>query len=286
MEQTRIEYREKQLTGERALFMTRGADIVDCIFSDGESPLKESSDITVTNTSFQWKYPLWYCSDVTVRDSSFFEMARAGIWYTKNISLTDCLYQAPKGFRRVTGAVLENVDFPHADETLWNCSDIKIHKMLARGDYFAMNSSNLTINGLNLAGNYSFDGCSNVTVTNSKLISKDAFWNCKNVAVKNSYISGEYTGWNSEDVTFEHCTLESLQGFCYMKNLKIVDCVILNTNLAFEYSTVDVTTRSSIKSVKNPLGGSISCAGIGELIFDDNAVNAENTKITINGKEK
>jgi hypothetical protein len=286
MEQTRIEYREKQLTGERALFMTRGADIVDCIFSDGESPLKESSDITVTNTSFQWKYPLWYCSDVTVRDSSFFEMARAGIWYTKNISLTDCLYQAPKGFRRVSSAVLENVDFPHADETLWNCSDIKIHKMLARGDYFAMNSSNLTIDGLNLAGNYSFDGCSNVTVTNSKLISKDAFWNCKNVTVKNSYISGEYTGWNSEDVTFEHCTLESLQGFCYMKNLKIVDCVILNTNLAFEYSTVDVTTRSSIKSVKNPLGGSISCAGIGELIFDDNDVNAENTKITINGKEK
>ena len=118
------EIRNQKLTGERALFMSKGLSIRDSIFLDGESPLKECHDISVEGSSFQWKYPLWYCSDVRVRDCTFFEMARAGIWYTENISMKDCLYQAPKGLRRVRNLELEDVDFPHADETLWYCSGV------------------------------------------------------------------------------------------------------------------------------------------------------------------
>ena len=122
-----MELRQQRFTGERALFMNRDLHIADSIFADGESPLKESRSITIDNCSFQWKYPLWYCRDIEVKNSSFFEMARAGIWYTHNVSLTDCLYEAPKGFRRVEGLKLEHVDFPHADETLWHCNQLEMH---------------------------------------------------------------------------------------------------------------------------------------------------------------
>ncbi len=273
------EIRDQRLTGERALFMKKDILVEDSIFADGESPLKEGKNIKVKNSSFQWKYPLWYCSNVEVSDCSFFEMARAGIWYTNNITLNKCLYQAPKGFRRVDGLVLDDVDMPNALETLWQCKNAKLLNCSVKGDYFAMNCENLYIDSLNLCGNYSFDGCRNVEVHNSKLLTKDAFWNCENVTVYDSYISGEYTGWNSSNVTFVNCTLESLQGFCYMKNVKLVNCKVMNTNLAFEYSTVDAEITTSIDSVKNPLGGKITCRGIKEIIFDDSNVDRNATEI-------
>ena len=41
------EYNRALLTGERALFDVHGVSINDCIFADGESPLKECSDIVM-----------------------------------------------------------------------------------------------------------------------------------------------------------------------------------------------------------------------------------------------
>ena len=73
------EIKEQRLTGERALFRSKDLSIEYSIFADGESPLKESRDISLKNTSFQWKYPLWYCRNITVQDCDFAEMARAGI---------------------------------------------------------------------------------------------------------------------------------------------------------------------------------------------------------------
>lgn len=42
-------------TGERPLFHGEHLEIGDTIFGEGESPLKESSDITLKNSMFQWK---------------------------------------------------------------------------------------------------------------------------------------------------------------------------------------------------------------------------------------
>ena len=225
---------------------------------------------------------MWYCSDIDVKDSTFFEMARAGIWYTDNIALKDVLYEAPKGFRRCRGIKLDNVNFLIADETLWSCCDISMHNVSAKGNYFAMNSRDIKIDGFNLAGNYSFDGCENVEVNNAKMISKDAFWNCNNVVVKNSYICGEYIGWNSQNVTLENCVIESNQGFCYMKNVTLKNCKLLNTDLAFEYvSDIDAEVTSKIISVKNPISGRIKATGIEEIIFDDENIDKEATEIVV-----
>lgn len=273
------EIKEQRLTGERALFRSKDLSIEYSIFADGESPLKESRDISLKNTSFQWKYPLWYCRNITVQDCDFAEMARAGIWYTDNITVADTLYEAPKGFRRVKGLTLRNVDLPHAEETLWHCSDVTLENVVAKGDYFAMNCGHMKLDQFRLVGNYCFDGCHDVEVHHAKMLSKDAFWNCENIMVYDSYICGEYLGWNSRNVTFVNCVIESLQGMCYMDNVVMKNCRLLNTTLAFEYSTADVETAGRIESVKNPSAGVIRAGEIGELILNEKEIDPAKTSI-------
>ena len=268
-------------TGERALFASQGIELDCCTFADGESPLKESRDLSLSGCIFKWKYPLWYCKDVTVRDSSLLETARSGIWYTENIEMTDCLIEAPKTFRRSRGITLRGCSMPKAYESLWGCENVEIEQLRATGDYFGMGSKNVTVTDLDLSGNYAFDGGENIVVKNSKLLSKDAFWNCKNVTVIDSVIIGEYLGWNSENLTFINCTVDSDQGLCYIRNLTMKNCRFLNTGLAFEYSSVDVEAISPIDSVKNPECGRIVAPEISEVIMEESRVDVTKTEIII-----
>ncbi|MCM8709922.1 DUF3737 family protein [Clostridium sp. SYSU_GA19001] len=270
---------QKYLTGERALFKSKDLKIIDCTFAEGESPLKESENLIIENSIFKWKYPLWYCSDVTVLNSTLLETARSGIWYTKNINIKESTIEAPKTFRRSKNITLENVSMPISQETLWNCEGIKLTNVTARGDYFGMNSKNIKANNFHLTGNYAFDGCKNIEIYNAKMLSKDAFWNCEDVVVYDSLIIGEYLGWNSKNLTFINCTIDSLQGLCYIENLVLKNCKLLNTTLAFEYSTVNAEVISNIDSVMNPISGIIKAKSIGELILDETKINPEQTKI-------
>lgn len=278
------EIRQSFLTGERSLFKQNNLKIYDSTFADGESPLKHSSNIELYRSMFKWKYPLWYSKNISLKDCTLFEMARAGIWYTENISIEDSIIEAPKNFRRSKGINLTNVSFPNAEETLWNCDNIKLNNVTAKGNYFAMNSKNIVIDKLSLVGNYSFDGVKNVEVHNSKLLSKDAFWNSENVTVYNSFISGEYLGWNAKNLTLVNCTIESLQGMCYIENLVMKNCRLLNTTLAFEYSTVNAEIDGKIDSVLNPSGGIIRATYIDKLIVEKDKVDVDKTTIICNEK--
>ena len=279
IEKKRTEIDNQVLTGERALFQGHDLLIQDTIFVDGESPLKESRNIELLNCMFKWKYPLWYAKHIAVKNSTWFEMGRAGVWYTDDISVEDCAIEAPKNFRRCHDVTLRNVSFPNAAETLWNCDGVTLDQVVATGDYFAMNSQNMDIRGLTLYGNYSFDGVQNVTIRHSRLLSKDAFWNSDHVTVYNSFISGEYLGWNAKNLTLINCTVESLQGMCYIDNLVMKNCKLLNTTLAFEYSTVDAEIDSRIDSVMNPTSGIIRADSIGELIMERDKIDPEKTTI-------
>lgn len=273
-------YSDMIFTGERALYGVNDVYVVNSRFCDGESPLKESSDIEVAKSVFAWKYPFWYCKNVKVTDCTWEEMGRAGVWYTDNMLVKDSIIEAPKNFRRCNGLELVNVDFKLAEETLWSCNNIKMTNVSAKGNYFAMNSSNIEVDGFTLDGNYSFDGCKNVKVSNSKLISKDAFWNAENVTVVNTYISGEYLGWNSKNLTFIDCTIESLQGLCYIDNLVMKNCKLVNTNLAFEYcSDIEAKIDGKVDSVFNPISGVIEADEIEELIVEKDLVDPSKTRI-------
>ena len=273
------EIRQQYLTGERPLFMGKDLKICDTIFDDGESPLKESRNIELYGSMFKWKYPLWYSKDILAEDCTWFEMARAGVWYTDNITVRNAMIEAPKNFRRCHGVVLENVDFPNAQETLWSCEQVKMDRVTAKGDYFAMNCTDMKLNDFKLVGNYSFDGAKNVEIRNAKMLSKDAFWNSENVTVYDSFISGEYLGWNAKNLTLVNCTIESLQGMCYIDNLVMKNCKLINTTLAFEYSTVDADIHGKIDSVLNPSGGTIRAEHIGDLIIEKDKIDPSKTKI-------
>ena len=274
------EYRQQFFSGERALFAEDGARIYDSIFDDGESPLKESKNIELYSSQFKWKYPIWYSENILVSNCNWFEMARSGVWYTNNITVKDSLITAPKNFRRCDGVTLENVNLTNAEETFWSCKNIKLTNVTAKGHYFGMNSENIEIDNLKLDGNYSFDGAKNITVRNSVLLSKDSFWNTDNVTVYDSYICGEYLGWNAKNLTFVNCTIESLQGLCYIDNLTMKNCKLINTTLAFEYAKdIDAEITTKIDSVFNPTSGTITAPEIETLIVEKDMVNPESTNI-------
>ncbi|BDR53377.1 hypothetical protein KIM372_12840 [Bombiscardovia nodaiensis] len=270
---------QEQLTGERAAFRAHDHSYENVTFADGESPLKHARNIRLTGSLFKWKYPLWYCQQVCMEDCTLFEMARSGVWYTHDIAIRNSTIEAPKTFRRSSGIRLENVTIPNADETLWTCSEIDMSEVSAQGDYFGKDSCHIHARHFNLAGNYVFDGGSDITIEDARILSKDAFWNTENVTVKNSSIYGEYLGWNSKNLTFENCTIESLQGLCYIENLTMRHCRLLNTNLSFEYSTVDAQIDSHIDSVFNPSAGIIRAKSIGEITLDPTCIDPSRTQI-------
>ena len=273
------ESRREFLTGERALFASDHLKIYDTIFADGESPLKESHDLELAGVMFKWKYPLWYCRNVAVKNSTWFDMARAGVWYTDHIVIEDSAIEAPKNFRRCHDLTLRNVSFPNASETVWSCEGVRLENVTAQGTYFAMNCQDVKAKNLTLYGDYSFDGAKNVEISDSRLLSKDSFWNSENVTVRNTFISGEYLGWNAKNLTLIDCTIESLQGLCYIDNLVMKNCKLINTTLAFEYSTVDADIVGGIDSVLNPSGGTIRADSIGLLTIEKDRVDPDKTRI-------
>jgi hypothetical protein len=136
-------------------------------------------------------------------------------------------------------------------------------------------------------GNYSFDGNKNLEIRNSRLLSKDAFWNCENVTVYDSFLTGEYLGWNTQNLTLINCTIESLQGLCYVKGLTLKNCKLFNTSYAFEYSThIDADIKGRVLQVFNPSSGVIRAEEIGELILDPTKIDPSQTEIICNNIQK
>ena len=87
--------------------------------------------------------------------------------------------------------------------------------------------------------------------------------------VRNSIIKGEYLAWYCENVTFENCTITGTQPLCYCKGLKLLDCQMTDTDLAFEKSDVYAHINTPMISIKNPSKGTIYVPCVGKLIMDD-----------------
>ena len=269
------------LTGERAAFKAKDTHFSSCRFEDGESPIKESSNIKVTSSTFAYKYPLWYGQNIQVESTNMEPSERAGIWYSKNVIFEDCIIDGPKNFRQCDGLIIRRSTFSDAQETLWWNSNVTLDQVEAKnGAYFGMGSKNLKANKLVLQGNYAFDSSEDLVIENSTLETKDAFWNCKRVTLRNCKIVGEYFGWNSEDITLIHCHIESHQGFCYMKNVTLIDCEVIKSDLTFEYcSGINAEITTEVDSIKNPLSGKIRVKGVKEIILDDENVDHSLTEI-------
>ena len=270
-----MEFIENQTySEERALYNLKDAFVKNCSFAgpeDGESALKESRNINVDHCDFSLRYPIWHAQKYVVKNCTFGEKARAPFWYCLNGTMFNSSIKAVKTLRESTNTHIEKCNI-QSDEFGWKCHKITMNNSSLIGEYAFLESKDIDINLLSFKGKYSFQYVENVNIKGSYLDTKDAFWHCKNVTVINSVIKSEYLGWFSEGLTLINCKIIGTQPLCYCKRLRIIDCVMVNCDRAFEYSDVDAKILGSIISVKNPLSGTIYVHDVEEVITDDPAM--------------
>lgn len=263
-------YENLGMDAERALYGIREADIVRCSFdgpADGESALKESGDIRVSDTRFALRYPLWHVDRGWLENCSMTETCRAALWYDNDVALDNCSLGGIKALRECDRMTLRNCTVDSA-EFGWFCRGVSLDDCSIRSEYLFLQSRDLDIRKLLMKGKYSFQYVENMTIRNSELDTKDAFWHSRNVTVYDSTIRGEYLGWYSENLRLVRCAIIGTQPLCYAKGLVLEDCEMVDCDLAFERSDVRADIRGSIDSVKNPRSGSICAETIGTIILD------------------
>ncbi|MCM1051501.1 MAG: DUF3737 family protein [Paenibacillus sp.] len=275
--------RDKEFGGERPLFASRDLQLENVTFHAGESALKCCTDIVARDCRFEGKYPFWHVKGFEVSHCEFTPGARAALWYSSGLRMTDTQVDAPKMFREMDGVDLERVNIPDAQETLWHCRNVRLRDVDVRNaDYLFMHSENIDIDRYHQEGNYSFQYCRNVVIRNAEIHSKDAFWNTENVTVEDSSLSGEYLAWHSRGLRLVRCHISGTQPLCYCEDLVLEDCTFdADADLAFEDSSLHATVLSGMTSIKNPRSGSISVKSVGELILDENILPPADCKITV-----
>lgn len=268
--------------GERPLYKQNDIQLSNVTIHPGESAIKEGKNITADNCRFEGKYVFWEDDNVVCRNCYFAPSARSSAWYSRNLTMKDCLIDAPKMFRRAHFINLENVKIPDAQETFWDCSHITLKNVeIRQADYLFMHSTDIKIQDYRQEGNYSFQYARNVEIHNAIIDSKDSFWESENCTLYDSEINGEYLAWYSRNLRLVRCHIIGTQPLCYCENLILEDCTFGDdANLAFEYSTLQATVKGYIHSIKNPTSGHIKVEQAGEIIINENQKQPANCQIS------
>lgn len=267
---------------ERALYGSSDITVRNCRFdgpADGESALKESSNVTVEGSYFNLRYPFWHVHGLSISSSSMTDKCRAAIWYSDNINISDTKLHGVKALRECQKARISSSSII-SPEFGWSVHGLTMTDTTAESEYFLMRSSEIVFDNVTLKGKYSFQYVENAEISNCRFDTKDAFWHAKNVTVRDSIINGEYLAWYSEGLTLINCTIKGTQPLCYCKDLRLVNCRMEDCDLAFERSHVEAEITTPVISIKNPLSGHISVPSVDEIIRDIPGVNAE---ITVTG---
>ena len=262
---------------ERALYGSDGVTAVNCRFdgpADGESAFKECRNITARKCLFNLRYPFWHNKGLVIDGCELTENCRAAIWYTESAEIADTRLHGIKALRECADITLKNCDI-NSPEFGWSVRKVKMTDCAVKSEYFMMRSEHLTFGRVKLSGKYSFQYIKDAVFEDCEFDTKDAFWHAENVTVKNSIVKGEYLGWYSKDLTFENCKIIGTQPLCYCRGLKLINCGMIGTDLAFERSQVDAEITTKIISVKNPLSGRITAPAVGKIIRDIDGANGE-----------
>lgn len=261
----------QQFDEERALYHLMHTDVADCVFAgpaDGESVLKESRDVALKRCRFSLRYPLWHVKGFTMVDSTMDELTRAAIWYAEDGTITGSVLGGIKAVRECARIRVEHCRID-SQEFGWKSQDISLSDTEITSEYLFLDSRDVKLDRVKMKGKYSFQYMENLEITDCDLDTKDAFWHSKNVTVRNSVVKGEYLGWFSEGLTLIDCKIIGTQPLCYCKDLKLVNCTMEDTDLAFEYSDVEADVRGHVISIKNPRSGVIAVDSVGEIIRED-----------------
>ncbi len=262
----------QRFSGERPLFESHHLRLEDIYIGEGESAIKECSDIEAVNSRFEGHYPFWHVHGFTIENCRFEKGARSALWYSSNLKMTDTVIDAPKMFREMDGIVLENVTVNDADEYFWRCNNIVAKNLtLHDGTYPFMFCDNIKIDGFVSDSKYVFQYVRNVEIHNAKITTKDALWEVENVTVYDSELNGEYLGWHSKNLRLVNCHITGEQPLCYAEDLVLENCTFgADCDRAFEYSTLNADIKGAITNVKNPTSGRIVADAIGSVTIDEN----------------
>ena len=274
----------KTFDEERALYGSKNILVKDCSFdgpADGESAFKECSDVQVEHGFFNLRYPFWHDHGLKISDSEMTELCRAALWYSDHIEISRSKLHGIKALRECSKVKMEDCDII-SPEFGWSVRGIEMEDCTAQSEYFMMRSDNLHFRNVDMKGKYSFQYIETAVFENCRFDTKDAFWHAKNIVVRNSVVKGEYLAWYSENVTFENCRIIGTQPLCYCKGLRLVNCEMTDTDLAFERSEVEADITTPVISIKNPLSGHITVPDVGEIIRD---IPEANGKITVKEQE-
>ena len=255
---------------ERALYGSKHLSLKNCAFdgpADGESALKESSDIQIDHVFCNLRYPFWHDHGLKINNSEMTELCRAALWYSDQIEIKGTKMHGIKALRECSNVIIEDCDII-SPEFGWSVKDITMRHSTAESEYFMMRSTDLHFRNVQMKGKYSFQYIENSVFENCQFDTKDAFWHAKNILVRNSTVKGEYLAWYCENVTFENCRIIGTEPLCYCKGLKLINCEMIDTDLAFERSEVEAVITTPVFSIKNPLSGRITVPAVGEIIRD------------------
>lgn len=267
--------KDKEFGGERPLFGSHDLRLENVTIHAGESALKRCTNIEAVDCRFEGKYPFWHVDAFRIERCLFKPGARAALWYSRGCVMTDTLVEAPKMFRAMTNIILERVEIPDAQETMWDCHNVTMRNVkVDNADYLFMHSSGIEIHDYHQNGNYSFQYCTDVEIHNAIINSKDAFWETDRVTVYDSELHGEYLGWHSRNLRLVRCHISGTQPLCYADGLVLEDCTFdRDADLAFEESKLKADIIGHITSIKNPASGVINVGSVGEIILDG-AINS------------
>ena len=268
---------DKTFDMERALYGSRHVVIKNCAFdgpADGESALKECSDVQVDHSFFNLRYPFWHNHGLKIHDSEMTALCRAALWYSDDIDITDTKLHGIKALRECSRVKMRGCDVI-SPEFGWSVQGLEMEDCTAESEYFMMRSSHLNFKNVRMKGKYSFQYIEDSVFESCVFDTKDAFWHAKNTVVRDSIVKGEYLAWYCENVTFENCKITGTQPLCYCKNLKLIDCEMIDADLAFERSEVEATITTPVLSIKNPYAGRIAVPAVKEIIRDDENAKGE-----------
>ena len=280
--------KDKEFGGERPLFGEHDLRLENVTITEGESGIKCCKNIEADHCRFIGKYPWWHVDGSLITNCYFETGSRSAIWYSSNMSMKDCVIDAPKFFREMKNLKLENVVLNDADETFWRVDGLKLRNVkLHNGTYPFMFCNNVYVDGLESDSKYVFQYCKNVEVHNAKITTKDSFWEVENVTIYDSELNGEYLAWHSKNVKLVRCHITGEQPLCYAKNLTLEDCTFgSDCDRMFEDSTVYASITGDITNIKNPRSGHIVCDRVGSITIDEHIKQPADCQITERKKTK
>ncbi len=179
------------MDSERALYGSCGIMVRNCKFdgpADGESALKESSDVVVEDSYFNLRYPFWHVHGLTIRNSEMTDKCRASMWYSDHIDISGSKLHGIKALREcskvtITSSGIISPEFGwsvhglksvlNTKDAFWHAKNVTVRDSVVNGEYLAWYSENLTFINCTIKGTQPLCYCKGLKLINCEMIDCD-----------------------------------------------------------------------------------------------------------------